>query len=298
MCEAFLTGYVAHFGIPDFITIDSGSEFVSTLFKHLTKLLGCELRYATVGHSSANGQVENRNKGIVNYIRKYIEHASEWSTFMPHVMYALNTSCHTDKLISPYEMVFKMKPVVPSNYVVPNVNYSEKSSDQMIDHHFRIQQSVMERKRESFLKHAANYNARMHVKDFQPGDIVFYVHNTTGQMFKKFQIKYDGPARIVSKESDGNYKIENIITGRRFLIHANRLKPGSAEDQLFRRPLSAAAEQDNGQQEEREVPTPFSGPITRAKSRALHDAQGAGLNKVMVMNQNHYWDRLRHMSHG
>ena len=188
----------------------------------------------------------------------------------------------------------------------------------MIDHHFRIQQSVMERKRESFLKHAANYNARMHVKDFQPGDIVFYVHNTTGQMFKKFQIKYDGPARIITKESDGNYKIENILTGRRFLIHANRLKPGSAEDQLFRRPLSSptnkdinvqengddapcdvpALERHNGQQEEREVPTPFSGPITRAKSRALHDAQGAGLNKVMVMNQNHYWDKLRHMSHG
>ena len=216
----------------------------------------------------------------------------------------------------------------------------------MIDHHFRIQQSVMERKRESFLKHAANYNARMHIKDFQPGDIVFYVHNTTGHMFKKFQIKYDGPARILSKESDGNYKIENILTGRRFLIHANRLKPGSAEDQLFRRPLSKGpcnttqeqgdddeAESESGaaaataspaprleqdpSREEVQGPAPasgpmtrskedvksWSGPITRARSRAHHDArvggaQGTGLNKVMVMNQNHYWDQLRHVSQG
>ena len=110
------------------------------------------------------------------------------------------------------------------------------SLDQMIDSHFRIQQSVMEKKKESFLKHAKNYNARMHVRDFQTDDIVFYVHNTTGDMFKKFQVKYDGPARILSKEPDGNYKIENLLSGRKFLIHANRLKPGSADDQLFRRP--------------------------------------------------------------
>ena len=167
----------------------------------------------------------------------------------------------------------------------------------------------MERKKESFLKHAANYNARMHIKDFQPGDIVFYVHNTTGQMFKKFQIKYDGPARILTKESDGNYKIENILTGRRFLIHANRLKPGSAEDQLFRRPLSSPSKDSNTLQAnenkdttdvpavERQPavhPPVFSGPLTRARARAM----GEGLNKVMVMNQNHYWDKLRHVSHG
>ena len=170
----------------------------------------------------------------------------------------------------------------------------------------------MERKRESFLKHAANYNARMHVKDFQPGDIVFYVHNTTGQMFKKFQIKYDGPARIITKESDGNYNIENILTGRRFLIHANRLKPGSAEDQLFRRPISSQNDknitvQENGdaapdswgevpalERPHAVAPAHISGPLTRARARAM----GEGLNKVMVMNQNHYWDKLRHMSHG
>ena len=149
----------------------------------------------------------------------------------------------------------------------------------------------------------------MHIKDFQPGDIVFYVHNTTGQMFKKFQIKYDGPARILTKESDGNYKIENILTGRRFLIHANRLKPGSAEDQLFRRPLLSPPEkyntiQENDNEETTDVPAlerphavipkDISGPLTRARARAM----GEGLNKVMVMNQNHYWDKLRHMSHG
>ena len=149
----------------------------------------------------------------------------------------------------------------------------------------------------------------MHIKDFQPGDIVFYVHNTTGQMFKKFQIKYDGPARILTKESDGNYKIENILTGRRFLIHANRLKPGSAEDQLFRRPLSSPDDNRNTVQEDEDntncdvpalerphavPPAHLSGPLTRARARAM----GEGLNKVMVMNQNHYWDKLHHMSHG
>ena len=307
VCEAFLKGYISHYGIPDFITIDSGSEFVSKLFRHLTSLLGCELRYATVGHSSANGLVENRNKGIVNYIRKYIENATDWSSYVPHVMYALNTACHTDKLLSPYEMVFKIKPVVPSNYVVPNVNYSESTSDQMIDNHFRIQQSVMEKKKESFLKHAKNYNARMHIKDFQANDIVFYVHNTTGDMFKKFQVKYDGPARILSKEPDGNYRIENLLSGRKFLIHANRLKPGSADDQLFRQPRSGTREEleatDPGVESDEPVDaasdhknnecspnTMPSRPFTRSMARS---SSSRGLEKVMLLNQNHYWKRVQ-----
>ena len=162
---------------------------------------------------------------------------------------------------------------------------------------------------ESFLKHAKNYNARMHIKHFQAGDIVFYVHNTTGDMFKKFQVKYDGPARILSKEPDGNYKIENLLSGRKFLIHANRLKPGSAEDQLFRRPKTDHApgnlNKDSDEDDLRSVPshvdnecspnTLLRGPVTRSRTRAgaSSSCSSEGLKKVMMLNQNHYWKRVQ-----
>ena len=231
---AFLEGYVSELGIPTFCTVDSGSEFISNLFRKISKSIGCEIRYATVGHSSANGLAENRNKAIVNYIRKYIEQSSEWVSMIPHVAFALNTSCHSDKMITPYEMVFKIKPTLAVNYELPDVNYSENTGEQLLDRHFRIQQSVREHKKEAFATQAKHYNARMFVRNFKVGDIVFYIHNTTGTMFRKFQIKWDGPAKILSIEKDGNVRIENLTSGRRFLIHCNRLKPGSANDQIYR----------------------------------------------------------------
>ena len=240
--KAFLETWVSDFGIPTFCTMDSGSEFISKLFRKISTTLGCELRYATVGHSSANGQVENRNKGIVNYIRKYVENAENWVFLMPHVTYALNTSSHRDKLISPYEMVFGLKPTLAVDYVLPEINYSEELGETLLDRHFRIRQSVREYKKEAFASQAKFYNARMNVRNFQVGDTVFYMHNHTGKLFRKFQHKWDGPARIVSLEKDGNVKIENLQTGRRFDIHCNRLKPGSAENQIYRTPSEARQE--------------------------------------------------------
>ena len=138
--------------------------------------------------------------------------------------------------MSAYEMVFGVKPKLATNYFVPEVNYSENPSEQMMDTHFRIQQSVRERKKAAFQRQAKYYNQRMHVKNFQPNDIVFYIHKHSGNMFRKFQIKWDGPAKIVRLEKDGNVTIEHLQTGRRFTLHCDRLKPGSAEDQIYRRP--------------------------------------------------------------
>ena len=152
-----------------------------------------------------------------------------------------------------------------------------------MDNHFRIRQSVQERKREAFLRHAKHYNDRMKVRHFAVNDVVFYMRNHSGPMFRKFQAKWEGPAKVVSVETDGNLWIENLLTNRRYFLHCNRLKPGSVEDQIYRQPLpskngepndasstdtDANDANDDGVAEGNE-PQVVRGPLTRARARAL-----------------------------
>ena len=58
VAEAFVSSWVARFGVPSIITTDRGSQFESTLFEHITQLLGVKRIRTTAYHPIANGMVE------------------------------------------------------------------------------------------------------------------------------------------------------------------------------------------------------------------------------------------------
>ena len=56
--RAFLTHWVARFGVPLDVTSDCGPQFVSTLWTDLSRLLGTQLQQTTAYHPQANRMVE------------------------------------------------------------------------------------------------------------------------------------------------------------------------------------------------------------------------------------------------
>ena len=232
--KAFLEGFVTHYSLPDYLEMDAGSEFVSKVFKNLADKLGCQLRYATVDHHV--GQVERANRSVVAYLRKYIgNRQKDWSEMINHLMFALNTSVHRDKLMSPYEMVFATKPTTSTNYLVPPINYSDDEFTQLVDRHFRIQKEVQSNKHEAFVKQKIQFDKRMKERNFKVGDVVF-IKNFTNS---KFESPWRGPFRVANLLGDGNLEAESLATGRRYKVHSNLVKPGSATEQVSRRTISS-----------------------------------------------------------
>jgi transposase InsO family protein len=59
LAERFITGIYSLHGLPEKIVSDRGSQFVSMLWKAISKRLTIVLKYSTAFHPQTNGQTEN-----------------------------------------------------------------------------------------------------------------------------------------------------------------------------------------------------------------------------------------------
>jgi transposase InsO family protein len=65
----FIRGIVCHFGVPNRIITDLGSQFTSWEFQDYCGQLGTRVCYASVSHPKSNGQVEHANAEVLQGLR-------------------------------------------------------------------------------------------------------------------------------------------------------------------------------------------------------------------------------------
>jgi len=65
----FLRYEVLHYGIPNTIVTDQGSQFMSDLFKRLCRLLKILKLNTTAYHPESNGALERTHKTLTEYLR-------------------------------------------------------------------------------------------------------------------------------------------------------------------------------------------------------------------------------------
>ena len=251
VCKALLNGWISQYSIPSHITLDAGSEFTSKLFKELSTTLGCELRYSSVAHPMSNGQVERANRNIITYIRKFIDNNhKEWSNLMNNVMFALNTSLHSDKFYTPYELVYGQKPTLNTNIIVPQMNYNEGEFAQLLDNHWKLQKEVQKYKEEAYIRHKQAYDKNIREKEFPLGAVVYLKAEQRGNMFRKFQPRWMGPLRVIQRKDQDNILLEHLITGKRYSAHCNRLKLGKLRQQVSRETDQKEVEREENREKE------------------------------------------------
>jgi transposase InsO family protein len=68
----FIQDIIFRFGIPNSIIIDLGSNFTSSEFFDFCKQRSIQIKYASVAHPRANGQVERTNGMILEALRKKV----------------------------------------------------------------------------------------------------------------------------------------------------------------------------------------------------------------------------------
>ena len=117
--EALLSNWVSRFGVPDDITTDRGSTFISELWAALANLMGTKLHNTTAYNSEANGIVERAHRTLKAALmaRCTNEH---WKAQFPWVLLGLRTASKSDTGVSPAEMVFGEALAVPGKFFPTN----------------------------------------------------------------------------------------------------------------------------------------------------------------------------------
>ena len=233
---SILNHWVCNHSVMTRIQSDHGGEFVSKVMKHLNERLGVYRHVlSSPYHPQSNSKVERMNREVLSYIRKFLEgNGDKWTELLPSLMFSLNTGLHKGKLMSAHQIVYGTRPTLPTDLPNPRFNYSEVPFEQMLQRHHQIQDEVRRRQQAAFDAQKRAFDKTCKQRVFSPGMIVYVRRPKKGLRHQKFQALYYGPHIIDSALGNDNFKLRHAETGKTIISHANRLKYGTAREQIVR----------------------------------------------------------------
>jgi transposase InsO family protein len=111
----FIKEHVIHrFEIPQTITTDGGSVFISEEFRKFAADVGIKLIRSSSYYAQANGQAKASNQSLIKLIKMKIdEHTRRWHEVLSEALWAHRISCHGATKTSPYHLVYGQEVVLP-----------------------------------------------------------------------------------------------------------------------------------------------------------------------------------------
>jgi len=167
--------WICRFGSPVQIHSDNAMEFVNKLNKELFKLLDIKHTTTTPGHPQCNVQAEVFNKTMAKYLASLVDGSTlDWEQYLPALQFSYNTSYHSTILITPFELLYGMKPRTPS---IPGQDVQRKfygesfvaEQHQILQKARQIAKENMEEKQKEY---KVQHDKKSKVHDFSMGQKV------------------------------------------------------------------------------------------------------------------------------
>jgi hypothetical protein len=234
------------FGVPREITTDQGPQFTSDLIAALVKEYEIRHRKSSPYHPQANGQVEVTNRELENILTKTVAlHKRDWATRLPEAVWAYRTTWKTTTGLTPYELVYGKKVVLPIEFEIKTLrtalqlglSLSDAQKERLAQLH-----SLDELRQEALLhtelvqnQRALWHDKHIRQRSFQPGDWAL-LYDSRFQDFKgKFHTRWLGPYEVEHVYDNGAVQLRTVDSERRkLLVNGHRLK-------LYKKPLSKEA---------------------------------------------------------
>ena len=228
LAQLFVIHVFSKHGVPNHVTSDRGSEFVSAFFRALGQALSMELHYTSGYHPEADGQTERVNQTLEQYIRIYCSYQQDdWSSLLPIAEFAYNNAPNASTGLTPF---FANKGYHPNITVRPEIDIrSDLAKDFVVNldelHTFLRDEITNAQKK---YKEQAD-RKRIPPPEFSVGSEVFvlakYIRST--RPTAKFAEKYLGPFTVLEKIGSLSYKIQLPDYLRRIhpVFHVSQLEP-------------------------------------------------------------------------
>ena len=126
--QAFLQGWISHFGMPLHVTSDRGVQFTSQLWTALSQRLGIHLHHTTAYHPQSNGLVERLHRHLKASLIARLK-GSTWMDELPWVLLGIRTAPKEDLGVSVAELVYGGPLTLLGEFVVPGVETQENPTD-------------------------------------------------------------------------------------------------------------------------------------------------------------------------
>ena len=115
---ALLHHWIARFGVPVDITSDRGSQFTSSLWTQLNRLLDVDTKMTTAYHPQANGMVERLHRQLKAGLKARTT-GPNWFAELPMILLGIRSSWRVDPGCSPAELVYGSTLRIPGQFLQP-----------------------------------------------------------------------------------------------------------------------------------------------------------------------------------
>jgi len=192
-------------GLPESIILDRGAQFAANLMKELNQILGIKTRLSTAFHPQTDGQMEQTNQELEQYLRMFIDHQQEqWPEWLGTAEFAHNNKVNTSTKVSPFRansgrdprMGFKMR---KQGKLEGAKEFTERMKEIQEE-----AQAVLKKAQEEMKKQADR--KRGEVEEYRVGDLV---------LLSTKDLKWQIEGRRIEKLTErfvGPYKIKRVIS--------------------------------------------------------------------------------------
>ena len=238
IADALLSHWIYHHGTPYFMLSDQGSNVDGDVIKEICNILGIEKRRSSAYHSQGNGFAERNIRSVKEMLRSVLlqrkAQQSKWRSFLPELVFALNTSISKATKCIPYNVVFGRSARLPIDTFFNHdqiLLYDATSpADYAEDRSFILKDVfdiVLKNLQLNSTKMQAQYNKDIRFHNYRKGDKVWLnvKYYKTGEN-RKLSPRRRGPWTVLQKLPNGvSFKIINNHTRETKIVHHDRLAP-------------------------------------------------------------------------
>ncbi|XP_023243879.1 uncharacterized protein LOC111641862 [Centruroides sculpturatus] len=238
IAKAFVVNIILRHSTPVQLLTDRAPNLISKMFKEVCELLQIKRLLTTAYHPACNGIVERFNRTLIDIISHYVsKDQQDWDEWIPYALFAYNTTIHASTNDSPFFLLYGRDPTYPFDLITRPTrtrydveeNFAAELQLRMANAHRVAQEHAEQAARERQKQHRRTHK----ISTYQVGDRVFLNEIALSPgLKKKLAPRWSGPFRIITKLSPVTFIIENIQTKKTLHVHANRLKHGTAQQEL------------------------------------------------------------------
>lgn len=230
LAQLFLTHVFAKHGVPEHVTSDRGSVFVSQFFRALGEALGMKLHFTSGYHPEGDGQTERVNQSLEQYVRIYCNYQQDnWHSLLPLAEFAYNNTPNVTTGVSPF---YANKGYHPNLACHPEKELASAAARDFVIDLDELHSHLRENIAEAQNRYQGNADRRRAPPPELRVDQEVFVKSKffkTTRPSAKLADKYLGPFKIIAKVGPQSFTLElsETLRGVHPVFHVSMLEPAT-----------------------------------------------------------------------
>jgi transposase InsO family protein len=226
VAKILVAEFICRFGVPLELHSDQGTNFESTVFQEVCRLLGIKKTRTTPLHPQSDGMVERYNRTLKRQLSLFVEeHQRDWDVHIPLLLMAYRTAVHNSTKFTPARLMMghEIRAPIDLIYGSPEDERTE-NLPQYVQDFQRSLEEVHEFAREHLTRNyydmEKRYNANSNAYTLEEKSLV-WLYNPRKKKGRTLKLTrpWEGPFVIVKKLNDLVYRIQRNKQSKPKVVH-------------------------------------------------------------------------------